>query len=121
MAGLVTFIGIALRPFLIANEVKSKRSLPLKLWQPFGNEDSNYWAYYVIDMLYVADAAFIVIGHDLLYTEFILFACHQFDILEKRLQLLSAIASLPKNNKTKFSMENHIISKIKKHHQLIFE
>ena len=118
-AGLAAISTFALLPLIVVDD--NKLRLPLKMHQPFGNEDSSYWYYYAIEILCLLSSACIIIGHDLFYLEFLLFVCHQFEILESRLQLVSIIATLPKLDKTKFAMENQLISKLKRHHQLIFQ
>lgn len=118
-------------PFFCVNkEAAMQRSLPAKIWLPFGSLESYYWLYYLVQVFCAVTATSIAVGCDLLFAGLILNTCLKIDLLVKYLQNLSDITNLSKSNRVmyknyktqkKYVIENRLISEIVQEHQLIFK
>ena len=117
----VTVLSFLMAPIMFENKDAMLRSLPMKMWLPFGNLESHYWFYYFFQAFHFVTAGLINVGYDLLYAAFILTTCHKFDLLVKRFQNLSKIIKLCKSYQSKCKIQENIISKAVQHHELIFE
>ena len=111
-------------PFIvIVDKVTGKRPLPIKILIPFGDLDTYYWCYYALEAFHICTSIFVATGHDLLFVGFILRACHQFDLLKKRTEEISDISKKFSNlnYEKRCEIEKNVISKMVKHHLLIYE
>ena len=121
MIAHLTILLILTIPVFDIDKVTLRRSLPLKMWLPFGNEESYYWYYYTFQAFHFVSSANMSLGNDIFFTTYLLRASHQFDVLKNRIQILSDIKKLSNSYESRLKMEIRIISNIVKHHKLVFK
>lgn len=90
------------------------------MWIPYGNLELHYWQYYFIQSIHFWSCIFIASGHELVLAGFMLRACHQIDLLSKRMKILLQVFKDNTSNEDKCNKETKAVSEIVKHHLMIY-
>ena len=105
---------------VVTSEDKNYR-MPLEMWLPFNLNKKNYWYVFAIEFFTIFHGPIWAGLFDLLFSNFVLCLCYEFDLLSCRMKnFINSLTDNKQNNKRNYELENKFISECVNHHNKIY-